>query len=117
MGNTKDNHKDGNSSSNSNSKTVMNLTNNHINDHSVRFYGAKVSDCEMKQQNILQYVKSQNSLVELAAKSFYKRTNGSVTNDVVASGKIKHYFGVQVIFSSLYIQKYCYYWLAIFRCC
>ena len=60
MGNTKDNHKDGNSSSNSSSKTVMNLTNNHINDHSVRFYGAKVSDCEMKQQNILQYVKSQN---------------------------------------------------------
>ena len=56
--------------------------------HTIRSYGAKVSDCEMKRQDTLRHADQQNSLVTLAARSFYRRTSRVLkSNDVVASTK------------------------------
>jgi hypothetical protein len=60
------------------------VANDEDNEHSVRSYGAKVSNCEMKEQETLQHADLQNSLITLAAKSFHKRMCGVKQVDAVA---------------------------------
>ena len=61
------------------------VANDEDDEHSVRSYGAKVSDCEMKTQETLRHADQQNALMVLAAKSFFRRTAGNSDNDAVAS--------------------------------